>query len=336
MIEKFLNNKNSLRSIPDDEFERILPQLAKELKSVSIETKYSDDVLLRDYDNLKKWNPTDILNARSRIGMKLCDHFFPNIYDVKSNGKVFRDCWEDEELLMKILRWNRGTHSTPYLSELKRGVYFCGGLTKSTMFRPQLAKMIVSKYDSNTVLDPCAGWGGRMIGTTSCGFRYIGLEPNTETYNSLVAMSEFLKIESLVTLINDGVENIKNYDIPNVDLILTSPPYYDLEIYSEERTQSHIGYDSYDDWVSGFLHPAIRSCVEKLNTGGISCWNVHNIGKMKMISDVSSFHESLGFMEDCTFKLGYPNRPRLKINGVDFHKVKTSGDLTIAYGKRKS
>ena len=49
------------------------------------------------------------------------------------------------------MRWNRKSHSTPYLSEIKRGIYFNFGLPKSTMYRPQMAKMIVTDLNGELV-----------------------------------------------------------------------------------------------------------------------------------------------------------------------------------------
>ena len=331
MIEQFLNIKNSTRNLSDNEFNEILPQLANELKDIPIEHTHAVEILMADYDKLKQWNLVGKLYSRSRVGLKLCDHFFPNIYDVKSKGKSFRECWNDVNLLKKILKWNRKVHSTPYMSELKRGVYFCGGSHKITMFRPQLAKHIVSKYDANVILDPCAGWGGRMLGTVAAGSQYIGFEPNTETYDNLVKLSEFLGIQNQVTLFHDGIENVENYDFKPVDLILTSPPYFNLEVYSDEITQSHVGYETYDEWKYGFLIPMIVQCGRRLKSNGISCWNVHNIGKMKLMEDVNSIHNGLGFVTHHTFRLNHPTRPRHATDEVNFHKIKSSGDLTIAY-----
>ena len=54
MIEKFLNIKNSLRNISDEEFEVIIPILASELENVSFNYSYSDSDLLKDWNSLIK------------------------------------------------------------------------------------------------------------------------------------------------------------------------------------------------------------------------------------------------------------------------------------------
>ena len=293
MIEKFLNVKNSLRELSDAEFEKILPQLSNELENVNYFYSYSNEELFKDWINLNKWN-TNVSEIAStqRIGMKLCEHFFPNFFDIKNKkGDSFNSLWKSNNL-EKVLRWNRKSHSTPYLSELKRGIYFNFSLPKSTMYRPQMAKMVVQNLKAKRVLDPCAGWGGRMLGSVSAGAYYVAFEPNTKTYNGLLELIKFLKIEDRVLIINDSAIEMHKYNLGIFDVVLTSPPYFNLEVYTDEDTQSINGCNSYTDWLDNFLKPLIEISNSHLDTNGWSCWNVHNIGKMKMIDDIKAVNSN--------------------------------------------
>lgn len=327
MILNFLNTKNSLRNFSDDEFEKILPTLASELQNVDYIPKYSDSDLYKDWNNLLKWNAkVDSISSTQRLGMKLCEQFFPNFYYIENKkGDSFKKLWKAENL-EKVLRWNRKSHSTPYLSELKRGIYFNFKLAKSTMYRPQMAKMVVTNLRAKRVLDPCAGWGGRMMGVVSAGAEYVAFEPNTETYNGLVKLIEFLGIGDKVRIIKDSALEMNKYDIGEFDLVLTSPPYFDLEVYSYEDTQSIKGCDTYKVWVDRFLNPLINSALKHLKADGWSCWNVHNVGKMKMIDDVKEIHKD------------YPNQKVFSVNSSkrqtnQNNKQKKNSDVTICYSK---
>jgi 16S rRNA G966 N2-methylase RsmD len=294
MIENYLNKRYSTRNLSDTQFEDILPQLAQELQQIDFKIQYDYTQLQKDWQNLKKWD-ANVYNISStqRIGMKLCEHFFPNFYDIEdNNGNSFAKLWTAKNL-EKVLRWNRKSHSTPYLSELKRGIYFNFGLTKSTMYRPQMAKMIINKFQAKTVFDPCAGWGGRMVGAIAGGAdHYYTFEPNTETYNGLLALANFLGIKKQVSIFKDSALNMKQYNISNIDVVLTSPPYFNLEVYSHEDTQSITGCNSYREWVENFLTPLVIGAKETLTPFGRSCWNLHNVGKMKMIDDVAELHKN--------------------------------------------
>lgn len=327
MIQTFLNIKNSVRNLSDVEFENILPTLSSELEDVSFYYSYSDSDLLKDWNALIKWNArVDTMASTQRVGMKLCEHFFPNFFDIENkDGNSFKSLWKADKL-EKVLRWNRKSHSTPYLSELRRGIYFNYKLAKSTMYRPQMAKMVVTNLGAKRVLDPCAGWGGRMLGVVAAGAEYVAFEPNTETYEGLLKLIKLLGIEDKVRIIKDSALEMDKYDIGEFDLILTSPPYFDLEVYSHEDTQSIKGCDTYSMWVNNFLKPLIELSISHMKQNGWSCWNVHNVGKMKMIDDVKVIHE------------GYNNQ---KVFSVTSSKRQTNqtvskkknADITICYSK---
>lgn len=312
-IHDFLNVRNSTKKLSDVEFEFILPTLASQLEKINFIPKYTDQQLRTDWKNLYKWNSNDdYINSTSRIGMKLCEHFFPNFYDIENNrGKSFSNLWTKENL-EKILRWNRKSHSTPYLSELKRGIYFCCGVSKSTMFRPQMAKLLCIKHKPKIVFDPCAGWGGRMLGVVASGADYIAFEPNTKTYNGLVELSKFLGIENKVRLICDDALKMNEYSIPKVDMILTSPPYFDLEIYTHEETQSIKNTPNYDTWNNSFLIPLIEKCLSHLNDDGVSCWNVGKVSGQNMFEDVCNAHMKMNYNKVASFSVISSKRPALQ------------------------
>jgi 16S rRNA G966 N2-methylase RsmD len=327
MIEKFLNIKNSLRNLSEEEFESLLPILANELESVNYIPIFSDKDLYDDWMKLVGWNSNvNSIASAQRIGMKLCEHFFPNFYDIENKkGDSFKTLWKSDKL-GKILKWNRSSHTTPYLSELKRGIYFNYGLAKSTMYRPQMAKMVVSNLGAKRVLDPCAGWGGRMLGTISAGAEYVAFEPNTETYKGLLRLVKFLNIEDKVRIVNDSALEMNKYDIGEFDLVLTSPPYFDLEVYSHEDTQSVKGCDTYSMWVNNFLKPLIELAISHMKEDGWSCWNVHNVGKMKMIDDIKEIHDE--YKTQRVFSITSSKR---QTNQTDSEKK--NKDVTICYSK---
>ena len=135
-LSDYLNVRYSTRNLSDSEFEDVIDDLATQLETYNFRTTHDNPTLYKDWANLKKWISKDTeISSTSRIGMKLCEHFMPNFYDIETpNGESFAKMWTKNNLV-KILRWNRKSHSTPYLSELKRGIYFCCGMTKSTMYQ---------------------------------------------------------------------------------------------------------------------------------------------------------------------------------------------------------
>ena len=322
-IYDFLNKPNTLRNLSDEMFEEYLPELAQQLSQVDYHFNYSNDELMEDWKKLQKYFNKDFgTAAQTRPGMKLCEHFFPNFFNIKnSKGQTFKDYWVPDKL-QKVIRWNRSSHSTPYLSEMRRGVIFCNGLTKNTMYRPHLAKMINMYYQSINTVDPCCGWGGRLLGTVAAGAHYTGYEPNTETYEHLLELCNFLNITQQVSLHNIGAEQAILED--HYNLSITSPPYYNLEIYSSEMTQSENQYNTYEDWKTQWLFPVINKYSKKSD---ITCWNVANIGKMRLADDVEQYLNNNNYQVDQIFSIGSSARQ----TNQNEKKNKKNYDNTFCY-----
>ena len=52
------------------------------------------------------------------------------------------------------------------------------------------------------------------------------------------------------------------------DSIFTSPPYFDVEKYSDEETQSYKRYTTIDSWNKNFLHKTIGKLIPTLKKDG--------------------------------------------------------------------
>ena len=106
-----------------------------------------------------------------------------------------------------------------------------------------------------------------MIGAASIGAFYHGFEPATQTYRGLLELGEFL--QSFGTGFTYEIENCPIEDAAingHYDVALTSPPYYDTELYSTEPTQSYIRYRSFGDWCAGFYIPMAQIGADHADT----------------------------------------------------------------------
>ena len=65
------------------------------------------------------------------------------------------------------------------------------------------------------------------------------------------------------------------------DMIFTSPPYFDVEQYSTDETQSWQRYKSDDAWLNNFLFVVIEKCWNSLADGGTLIINISDIFKSK-------------------------------------------------------
>ena len=157
----------------------------------------------------------------------------------------------------------------------------CGGVQYVNEFQPYLARDIYKTYcsDGDTILDPCAGWGGRTIGLASCMFKdikYIATDPSTKTYNGLNELKQFLNLGDNFVYKNIPFEELKIKN-NSVDFCFTSPPYFDTEHYSDDEGQSFKKYKTYQEWREGFLYVMLDKIYNSLKVGGVCLLNVGNV-----------------------------------------------------------
>jgi 16S rRNA G966 N2-methylase RsmD len=252
----------------------------------------------------------------------------PHLYEVKNyKGICIKDKWTPD-VLQKVLRVNRKSHSTPYMSEIIRQIGFTSGCSKVTMYRPLLTKRIVQTFGAKHVLDVCVGWGGRMVGSVAVdGVSYTGIEPNTKTFHGLKQIQETIGIkDDRITLFHDTAETVLPTLTRTYDLAITSPPYYNLELYSDEISQSH-HYGSYQQWVQKFLQPVVWGVLAVLTKGGKSCWSVKNFKTDKQYNlqdDILRLHKEKGWtLMDREFYVGNSVRPGSHTQGKEITFVFT-------------
>jgi hypothetical protein len=250
-------------------------------------------------------------------------------------GLSVKSLWKKANL-EKALRFNRAQHSTPYASEIIRSLSFTNGLGKVTMYRPLMARNIVAYFDAKSVLDVCGGWGGRMIGSKSvdlASVSYTGIDPCKKTYNALCGIRDELGLTG-VTLINKPAE-VALVELPEdakFDIALTSPPYFNLEIYSDETTQS-TKLGDYQAWVDKFLRPVIVGVIGRVK---YSCWSVKNFKtdkKYNLLDDVVAIHQENGWKQiDIVFTMSNSKRPG-NSSGVETSSPKKTEEVTYVFVK---
>jgi 16S rRNA G966 N2-methylase RsmD len=142
-------------------------------------------------------------------------------------------------------------------------------------FSPFLTVMTLRYFNARRILDFSAGWGDRLIG---CLARddwidyYCGIDPNkqlTTGYKNMIKTYAPKHSRKKYEIICGPAE--KEY-IPLAngrlyDLVFTSPPFYDKEIYTDKGSQS-INDKSYEQWLDEFLLYVIGNVYDLLEMNG--------------------------------------------------------------------
>jgi tRNA1(Val) A37 N6-methylase TrmN6 len=138
-------------------------------------------------------------------------------------------------------------------------------------FRLTVAKYIIEMFSSKNILDPCSGWGDRLIAALACRVNsYIGFDPNKKLFKGYNDICDMFNTGSDIKMICKPFEMAEPYlEKDKYDLIFTCPPYFDLEIYDETcKKQSISQYPRLNDWIEGFLFPMLKLSWTYLIKGG--------------------------------------------------------------------
>lgn len=115
-------------------------------------------------------------------------------------------------------------------------------------------------------LDISAGYGDRLIMACLYGWSYHGFDPNQNLqsgYSKIINKfgdSDKHKIEAL------PFEDAKLEG--EYDLVLSSPPFFNLEEYNSDPNQSSIRYPEINQWLIKFLFTSLRKAWEHLTLNG--------------------------------------------------------------------
>jgi len=284
-----------------------------------IKTFHATFPLIQTSENLK-----DVINKIQTYDMSLVlknDTFIQSCWNVgtsylKSNFKSYWkshfnnksspvNAWEDTKIMLDIIKYRIGCNASNEIFDISLNEII-NGLKASrytiSFFKPLLASAIYKHYlggsKSPTVLDPCCGFGARLLGFKSIypDGTYIGCEPNSETYCELMELIKNGKFSN-VKIFNCKFEDYT--DTMDVDLTFTSIPYFDTEIYSK-----HIYYENFNAWENTFISKITKCKSCYINTtiglGNQLGWN--NIDKYIKLKR-SHFDKTRGYKQEAIFKI---------------------------------
>lgn len=280
-----------------------------------------------------------VLDLKFNQGQSLCRFFFPNMACVECAGDKrtpYNKFYDDHNLKRAIeFCLKHKTSNSPCVpSAIKDGLEMLGGGV-ATNFKTMKAKAIYERYcpPNGIIYDFSCGFGGRLLGALSSknNYRYFGCEPCVETYTHLNELGFYIEkatnTQNRFKIICTGSENYrthKNY----VDFAFSSPPYFNLEKYSDEDTQCYNKFRTLDEWFNGYVEPTIQNIYHMLKPDKYYAVNIadFNIGK-NTVSFVDKWIElslnvGFNFVEEIPMSLqtrrgeGHGSNTTKKLEGV--------------------
>lgn len=181
------------------------------------------------------------------------------------------------------------------------------------------------------VVDPCAGWGGRLLGIQSVSRKnhvhYVGVDPEKrlrETHDGIQR-----RIDNYLDRDIKGTRSSKVFYQPfekwittasavkmfaKVDLVFTSPPYFAAEIYNtENKRQSANSYPTYEVWRERFYRALVQGAYDLLKPDGYFILNIANVASSKYLErDARLLAKDVGFKNVGFYKLAMSVTPGTK------------------------
>ena len=306
-IDKVFDIYRSINLVPIIYFtEKGLINAVREFKSIS-------------YNTVKNTK----ISLGNNKGQPLSRFLFPNMMTAEPKGRgsnSLKDRFYDDKKLkraIKICYDMREGNKLVYPTAIRRALELVTGENIQN-FKPQNARALAEHLCPvlwGNVYDYSAGYGGRLLGIScsNMSYNYIGIDPNTETIKYLNYFNEIL--DEAVGFKGKIIQNVsEEYQPKDIDLAFSSPPYFNLEKYSDEETQCMVRYRTLDEWFSGYAEPTIENIYNSLNQDGIFATNIADYktyGKKeyKVVDDWIALSERVGFRHVGTIKMMLNTRP---------------------------
>jgi SAM-dependent methyltransferase len=257
-------------------------------------------------------------------GQTINRFLFPNMMTAEPKGRgsnSLRDRFLDERKLKRAIRICFEFRTGERLlrpTQLRTALELVTG-ENVTNFKAQNAKAIAEHLCPvlwGNVYDYSCGYGGRLLGIGSSNFKYkyIGVEPNTETVNYLNYLNDIIDEATGVrgTIIQSVSEQ---YQPDDIDLAFSSPPYFNLEKYSDEETQCMVQFKTEDEWFEGYVAPTMENIKRGLNDDGIFATNIADYKSYdrkepyEVVQRWIQTAEKVGFKYDGVIKMMLNTRP---------------------------
>ena len=224
----------------------------------------------------------------------------------------FIDVWNDSEAFRAAIE------QAPDPVEAKWTLSRQFGYRMATTFMPPYAMQIYKHFGAKRVLDPCGGWGDRLLGAVTLGKdthqfdpsvapsadrtveKYVCFDPNAAVrpgYAEIMRLFAIQAVDSSTT--GDYMQFENGFEVHTLpfevgaaslqdesfDLVFTSPPFFETEVYSAKNPVYSSWFDFYrqlmiqsarcvragghvaihiDDTASGRIEPFMRTTVEEI------------------------------------------------------------------------
>lgn len=173
----------------------------------------------------------------------------------------------------QVINFARKTMGGTGPHELREAIYRFRGTDECGTFRPALGVDIIRTFGLRRPIDPSAGWGDRVVAAAAAGISYVGCDPNeklADGYREIIKRFAPKNRRYSIT-----TSRFEDFEIPSFpfDSVITSPPYWNYEVYDPIQT---VIWKTADDFRDKFLVPTITRATRAIVKGGRAFFAVND------------------------------------------------------------
>jgi 16S rRNA G966 N2-methylase RsmD len=210
-------------------------------------------------------------------------------FKTKTNFKSIYDHFQRNKLIIynNIMKQNKVLNYNILDEYLYKKYNQCNN------FNLSIVVSVLKLFNGKKYLDFAAGWGDRLIGAIAYGCdEYLGVDPSDcmeDKYKTIIDTLTTDKTKNNFKVIKSGFEEVNNLPDNHFDIVFTSPPFFDLEIYEQTNSQSITKFNTLDKWLNGFLFPSITKSYKTLSINGYLVLYISDYQKYKFVKRMKEF-----------------------------------------------
>ena len=252
----------------------------------------------KDWDAMYSWLPNRIITNEFSSEFKgsknniteITKHFQFYLFFEKELRLWFDNSLYKHVPLQMYLYMNRFKYIDKLPSsltdkEILRGFNIAGIYHSYTVFDVSLMEQVINKYDIKSVYDPCAGWGERLLCCYKHDVKYQGVDVNESLKPGYDNMIDTYGITNQSVVFEDSsVIDVSGFG--DFDAVITCPPYFDTEIYSDMGSEN-FSYVDFLKWWNDVVKKSLNLNIKYF------CFQINQKYKEDMVNVITS----LGFKQ---------------------------------------
>lgn len=290
----------------------IIKHLGREINTIHYDGKVEYDKVkeIRDGFYSEDWDKANIQLEKLLAGGITSNHIYHYYFERIANDTILHhskwsinEVLESDELIQMLINKtyaNEKVYNRDLVNNFKTSLRLGGKgvAVKPPQFPIKKVAELLQHYLPNggSYYDPCAGWGARLMGAAKMD--------NVDYYATDVNVPLVSKLNDLALHISDhqafkydirlsGAEQLQHDWVDKMDLIFTSPPYFDLEDYV--HGEQSIKNNNYKQWLSNFVEPMLSNNYSYLKPNSFCLMNVNNFKDYDLVGDFIRVAREVGF-----------------------------------------